>query len=1194
MTRTALPFAVLDIPIEGSNLIEASAGTGKTWNIAALFARLVVLERLPVDAVLVVTFTKAATAELKNRLRARLEETADCLAHPEKRANADPFLQDLLARAEQQESTEILQLRLKAALSQFDNAAIYTIHGFCQRVLRDYAFLCQVPFDLDLDEEQNPALLHALQDFWRYSVATDRSSAEVAVKFKQTPARILKLMGNWAGRPNLTCRRPHTNVAAKASQVSVLWQQVQNGLGDLERQFWIIHPDLNGNSFRAEAYRKKFARLHEWKHLPQPPYQELSALLCSSKQENVFAADYLLSKAKKNRTPDENCVQALSVLGRLYTALQEYESEEQSALAALQIDALNVFKTASAEQKKRENRRSYDDLLTDVHDALTHRQHADLLAKTVASVWKVALIDEFQDTDGLQYGIFRKIFADNGNPLFLVGDPKQAIYAFRGADIRTYLGAAADAQQHYTLTTNRRSHRALIRSINYLFMQKKHPFVLEGIGYPEVDAAREEIRLLPKQTAFTVRWLLQEGEKPNKDVLRRRSAEYCADEIAATLNETAEGRLQLSGKPLEAGGIAVLVRTHNEAKMAAEALRKRGVRSVLLGQDSVFASEEAQALSVLLGFFLEPRRISLLRFVLSGILFGFTADELAELNQNETRLAGYIEAAGDALAQWQQYGIYTALQNFDLRYGLSVRLLAGGKERSLSNFRQLAELLAAEDETGQTPAALQQWLEGQILHSRTHDASLLRLESDEALVKIVTMHAAKGLQYPLVFCPFAWDGKDNVKQEWQNVPRQEDSLLLHTSQLSEEDIQQLKNEAAGENLRLLYVALTRAEERLIIYAAPCKNTPANPFAYLLEGSTDSTFNEVQTAYEQETDHSAMLLANWQRFADNALEGCDIALLTDVPPPTACKADNKSESIGYQAGSLPERRFRFIRQTSFTGLTRNLPHKHSTDDTDTLLPVLDSAETAPSEQISDSLAKETVNPYSFLHFPRGTNAGVCLHELLEHTDFSRPASGQQSLFAETLSRYGFEDIWLPAVCKMADTVSAAPLPDGLTLAETPSSRRLNEMGFLMHMQDFNLDHLKKQLASCGLPSVCLAASETLDFATLNGFLNGFIDLTVLLADGQICITDYKSNHLGMSADDYRKDALDEAVAEHHYYLQALIYAVAAARYALFRRLPLHTVHIRYFFLRSMENGTTNGIWTWDIPLSKLAPWLPPAP
>lgn len=1207
---SAQAFHPLTLPISDTNLIEASAGTGKTYGIAALFARLILLEQMPVETVLVVTFTNAATAELKTRLRTRLtemlvalEKTPAAAEQPEALAAYcqehhadDVFLPQLLQEALQKEPHARLILRLKAALSQFDNASIYTIHGFCQRILRDYAFLCETPFDIELTDNHDRLLLDAAQDFWRSRVAPDPQLAQLVFEQKLTPQALLAQFRSYLSADKLDFRRPDTDLAAAQSAAWACWQSVQADLPHIRATFWEIYDRLNKRSYNQATFEGIFNRLAQAAEQRQLPQENLEK----------FSREALLKGLNKNQALPDNILQTLSPLERLHHLLSALAVSREPALIALQIDFITHLRHTLAEQKRHRRERTFDDLLTDVHHALTHLPGSPALAATLAGNWQAALIDEFQDTDPLQYGIFERIFVDHGKPLFLVGDPKQAIYRFRGADIRAYLQAADKAQRHYTLTRNFRSHAALVNSINHLFAQKTRPFILD-IPYPEVDAARAESRLQPPQAAFAVRWLNQSpNEDPNQDTLRKRSADYCADEIAGLLNQGAAGRLKYEknnrSRPLGPGDIAVLVRDNLQAELIAKALKKRRIQSVMVKKQSVFHTDEAEALASLLGWWLEAYRTEPLRFVLAGPLFNRSAEDLRLLNENETILNGYIQAAEAAVAIWQAHGIYAALQHFSGRYGLETGLLESGNERSLTNYLQLAELLAVEEERGLSPAALLQWLDTQIQTASTNEENTLRLESDEALVKIITMHAAKGLQYPVVFCPFLWDSKKPEAKAWQTLPADNGNLLLASSQLEDHHKQQITDEQIGEELRLLYVALTRAEEQLIVYTAGWSSrksgaTVYNPLAFLLEGTPETLPAETIAAYQAEKAAvPAMLHRNWQRLLDSAPADTSFEWSEQAPEPAVYTPSADTPAPQYRARTFAPRTFEFIRHTSFTSLTRAISGSNALSDEwqnlidpaegtpDPLAPV--AADAPETDAATD---KETAS--ALAAFPRGTQAGICLHNMLEHFDFRRPAAEQHDIIADSLARHGYEADLLPVASDMLDTVAATPLnPQGCTAARLPATRRLAEMGFVMHTRAFSVERVRRALAEAGLNDRCLEAAAALDFETVAGFLNGFIDLTALTAPGEVCIIDYKSNYLGAQTADYNAEALDEAVAHHHYYLQAWIYAVAAARYLNTRGYPLETVRIRYLFLRGLNGDGSSGIWQWDIPVRSLAEWL----
>ena len=389
-------------------------------------------------------------------------------------------------------------------------------------------------------------------------------------------------------------------------------------------------------------------------------------------------------------------------------------------------------------------------------------------------------------------------------------------------------------------------------------------------------------------------------------------------------------------------------------------------------------------------------------------------------------------------------------------------------------------------------------------------------------------------------------------------------------------------------MRLLYVALTRAEEQLNIYAAANKNcTPNNPFAYLLEGLPEAGRESVSQSYQSTTDVVEMLKTNWQRFIKNAPENTEFTFTEEAPPETVYQYSRQQDQA-LSAHSINRRNFDFIRHTSFTGLSR---HTKSTDEQhEPLQPAIDPAESADRAMPSENLPPPLSDGLDIHHFPRGTNAGVCLHEMLEKLDFAASAESQSGMIAEVLQRHSFEEKWLPTVSTMLDTCRLTPLINE-SLSQIPPTRRLPEMGFTLYMDDFKLDDLRRWFASseANLPPECVQAAQLLDFHDLQGYLNGFIDMVCQDSDGHVVLIDYKSNHLGNDASAYTQQAMNEAVAHHHYYLQALIYAVAIARYYALRGKPLPKIAIRYLFLRGMD-GSDQGIWKWDIDTALLSTFV----
>lgn len=1228
----------LSLPLSGTHLIEASAGTGKTWNIAALYTRLVVLEHMSVDKILVVTFTKAATAELKTRLRARLDEallalqnTPNALLLPKSLRGhcSDGFLFRLLIKALQkkcqllsakyaeqtlpnpavlaEQAQTRLQLRLKAAISDFDHAAIFTIHGFCQRVLQDFAFYCQVPFQIELDETVQPEYrLIAAQDFWRKNIVHDAPSAHLVYQENWTPQKQLAQLDTFLSRPYLTFRQPEKStddLATLQNTFYLAWQKLHKQLAEIEQAFWQLRPQLSGTYYKDPTLHKKF---HALQHLSaQPTAQEVFAAINSNSSKegnyNPFNAATMEAKKLKNATLQPELVAKVAQFDETYAAAYAVMQAEQDAKIALQQQFITYLRQTHEMRKKEQPERRFDDLLLDVFHALQQNaHHAQALAAAMSAQWHTALIDEFQDTDPLQYEIFRHTFGEvasreQGKALFLVGDPKQAIYSFRGADIFAYLNAANDAphEQRYSLDTNHRSHAKLINSISALFA-RDNPFALPEINYPPVKASRTSSRLQPERAAVLVRWLNENHEHDDhetSDNLAQRAADWCAQEIRSLLNgqqhiQNHNGTL----RPLEAKEIAVLVRARKDGACVQRQLKHYGIQSVLLSQDSIFAEDEAKALFALLSLMLQPQETGLLSFVLAGCLFDYNDVALTTFMQDEQALFTWNQALSEAMQVWQKFGIYAALQSLLARYQVEARLLAANRDRTLTNLHQLLELLANQSQESQNPTALQQWLGTQIQAAQAgkgaNNTALLRLESDENLVKIVTMHASKGLQYPIVFCPFAYKAsQDSSKDEWQIIHRNNKIELVHKNQLDEQDSEQNQRENLSEDLRLLYVALTRAEEQLVLYMAQYNKTEQTPYAYLLNWHKPNKKNK--------DAQNLNFQSAWQQFIDQQNpNNTDFKLEHGLSLPVLPHSGSLKTTTQpiYHATIIPKRRFELSTHTSFTGLAYQTSRTIEAERAE-LSPTLDSAEQIhpphqPNNNLSGSL--KDIN-----NFTAGIQAGICLHEILEHFRAQQPETQQREHITQTLKKYGFNaEEWCDTVWQMANNTVQTPLSTKLNIAMLPEHARLDEMGFLLHSEDFSLTKLKQwfQQKHLELPSEIIQAAQHLSFHDVHGYISGFIDLFAFTDTKQAIVVDYKSNVLGNKTTDYTQNAMNAAMAQHHYYLQALIYAIACARYLNQRKQKVEHISVRYLFLRGLDGLSNNGVWAWDIAWQDLSTWL----
>ncbi|UOO89843.1 exodeoxyribonuclease V subunit beta [Vitreoscilla massiliensis] len=1218
-------FLALDVPIAGTQLIEASAGTGKTWTIAALFLRLVLLEHMAVDKILVVTFTNAATAELKTRLRARLDDALrelqglsdgddaanvlqaayaqrqDLRQHAPHLPEFEPFLFEILTLALAKEAPSRLRLRLQAAINQFDHAGIFTIHGFCQRVLREFAFLCQVPFQMELADDTSAAQLRLAADFWRQHVINDIQLATLCIEKEITPQSALSNIKKWFARTDLQAdsfmlTKCQHSVDEINAQLQILADSLIITLPKLQTSFDTLLPRLDGRTYKSEKYQNLFLTLHEL--LPNQRWADLD------KNHLKFlvnlGSEVLIAKTSKKSPPlSEDESQTFSLLTRIPELFSDKSNALQALFEQIHVDLWAYVLPKWRAEKQRLQQLGFDDLLTDVATALQNPEHGEALATRISEqMWQVALIDEFQDTDPLQYGIFNTIFRAHHKPVFLVGDPKQAIYRFRGADIHAYLQAKHDADAHHTLDTNRRTHQTLVNSVNALFLNKAKPFVLDNIDYIDVHAARAQSKLSPNAAPLVVQWLMQDGEDTlTKDTARQRAAEYCAADIARHLALSQQGKLHYQDGVLQAKHIAVLVRTHNEGEKVREVLsREHGISSVILSRDSVFKSAQAKSVLTLLQWWQNPQQQGLLRSVLASVLLAYRSSDLQRLNQveHQAELISWMEDALAAQQIWQQRGIYAAWQMFDHKRGISADLLRRDDKRGLTNLQQLFELLAHEASERFGAESLLQWLSEQIAAAAATntDSASLRLESDEELVKIVTMHASKGLEYPLVFCPFVWDEHEFKAAEFNLVHAADGSVSVVSKPcLSADDTVRLTQDDVSESLRLLYVALTRAAEKLVLSACIIAASKDNVLNYLITPEHDSDLNAVLDYWKTQipkdsNDRQQWYRDLWQHWAQQ--HGIPLLWQEDMPA-YAGWLDNSRALVTYQAAQAQLPFYRLQEYTSFSGISRHVTHAISEE----LVPEMDAAELqAASDDIATAAdTPESENEFDIFHFQRGTEAGLCMHALLEVTDFTQTAASQTERYLPILEQYQIAPEWYAALYQMIDDTRLATLDADVNLAGLKRQQYLPEMGFVLRADDFNATEIGKWLQNSSLPVTMKSALQGVSFRDISGYLNGFIDLTCVASNGRVYVIDYKSNHLGMQREAYQTRALDHAITEHRYYLQALIYAIAVERYLQSRGFQAAGIHIRYLFLRGMQAESAQGIWRWDITASELEKLTP---
>ncbi|WP_405167804.1 UvrD-helicase domain-containing protein [Nocardia sp. NBC_01499] len=1133
----------------GTTVLEASAGTGKTHAIVGLAVRYVAEAGIDVSQLLLVTFSRAATQELRERTRDRFVVVAAGLADPElARAHADELIRHLA----QADSDEVRRrrARLLAALSDFDAGTIATTHSFCQRMLDE----------LGLAGEHDPG--------------------------------------------------------------SRLVESVDELIGT-------VADDL---------YLNRYART-------EPPFsvKEAHTLALAAVRDR-----HAVLMPKGDSAAGERVAFATAVRA---------ETERRKRLAGL---------------------RDFDDLLVLLHDVLADTEHGPRACRRIRERYRVALVDEFQDTDPLQWDILRRSFHGH-TTLVLVGDPKQAIYAFRGAEVLSYLDAVAHADTRKELTTNWRSDAGLLAALDHL--QGGAALGHKEITVYPVAATRPWSRLSGLDelvTPLRLRCLPRTGAGPlNKSGfpavgrMRAKVADDLAADIvrllesgvslAATGQSSHAGRVMpnagaaatfggpivepggaqdsnagidrsspsgeiggrladgvspdnVTRRPISPGDIAVLVRTRSQIDVVRAALDRVGVASVLAGGTSVFATSSATDWLWLLRALEQPHRGDRVRLAACTPLIGVTA---TEIDSGGADLVGRVSAQlRDAARLFARAGFAAVFEKISAEADLAHRLLAvENGERQLTDLRHIAQLLdqvSLTESLGLT--ALTRWLADRVRDPASGSVAdrSRRLDRDAAAVQIATVHASKGLEFPIVYLPFAWDNAKNPYPATLLFHDDNDMRVLDVggpdaSGYAERKLRS-ETEEAGEELRLLYVALTRAMCQVVAWWAPAITTAASPLHRMILGRPDGGDTVPPRATVPADAVAPGLLSAWAGVAAQAISVTAVAGTDEI----AIQRVRTEPVTGELAAAHFDRKLDHQwRRTSYSALTASA-HGPATPE----LEIEPEDSRGPADEPSTpviAVVEEVFSGAASLmnSLPYGAEFGTLVHAVFELIDTDATDLAAE---VDTRCRAVIDELMAEADPSVLSTAVLAALrtPLGIgSLADISTRDRLNELEFELPLAGGDTpstesatlrqiaDLLRTHLPSDDDLFVYADHLATLDDIPLRGYLTGSIDAVLRVTDGadtRFVIVDYKTNRLGtgdLTVDHYTRDRMAAEMLRSHYPLQALLYAVALHRYLRWR-LPdydpaRHLGGARYLFVRGMigpETPTSHGVFDWNPPASLI--------
>lgn len=1131
---------------QGVTLVEASAGTGKTYAITMLVLRAVVELAVPLPKILIVTFTKAATDELRRRIRTLLTTAKGLLSAGEESALGDATLGAWVEQlADRRAALSLVQL----ALADIDGAEIYTIHGFCQRMLVDQALESGRPYEVELLTDIGAVREEIAADFWRHRLypLAPLPCAVVLAAFA-TP---LELLASVSKAQRESCRL-EPRVLPELAEVLLALERAMGALVAWWGEYGERVEELFAAGLGANHFKKDFAGEFPpwWRHLVA-----------------VFSGEVIAAPRRLERLTREE------LLGQLNGSVLRGEAKRLAYLApwplpeeavrdflaaaanlrlVLRVELARMLRHQTGERLARRGCLGFDDLIDGLFHAL-QGPGGEAIRTVIGERYRVALIDEFQDTDSRQWRIFQALFGSRRHSLFLIGDPKQAIYRFRGADIQSYFAAREAAQERLTLVDNYRSHPLLLGEINRLFSSRRQPFfypqevldyrpVRPGFGTEGRDLLRDGRSLAGM--VYADLGPAEEGGRWTSGKASERLRSFVVGEIAGLLGDGCRPTLTGDGeRPLAPRDVAILVRSHRQAEEYRQALAEAGIPAVLASRRSVFESEECRDLLLLLRAVADPGRSEQLKRALALPWFGNDGQQLYQLWQDEGRLERILDRFLDYQRRWREEGFLVMMYRLLETEGVLLHLAATPlAERAMANLFHLLELMQqAESGENLTIPQVLRWLRDKSGDSRGEEESELLLESDEDAVRLVTMHGAKGLEYPVVFCPYLWYRSDRDSDEAHQLVgydhRREMVVDLGSPGFAALREAAIKEQLA-EDLRLLYVAVTRAKIRCYVLWAdvkahkPVRSSFDSALGYLLFPEDEEGRKEQESLFADLANLPGVEV--WDLAGQKPGEGS-----FSPPPRVALKplpASSRSLTTDRQVSS-----YSALAMLSDYGPEEAGGHL---------------GQTAPE-----------------LGLPAGAGFGNVVHDLLDELPFTVLAQGggYQAEILRKSRRHGVA-VDGEALAKLLGRVVRTPLldaaaGDNFTLADLDPRQCLKEMEFYLQVESLATARLNSLLA--GQPGFV-----ALEERTLRGHLTGFIDL-ICRARGRFHLIDYKTNFLGNGAEAYDRQALAAAMLGHNYGLQYWLYTVVLHRYLRGclpgYRYADHFGGVLYLFVRGMEES-----------------------
>jgi exodeoxyribonuclease V beta subunit len=1096
-------FDLYNESLDGTKLIEASAGTGKTFTLSGLYIRFIIEKKLLPENILVLTFTKAATAELKTRLRNQLIECKNHLVGIELVKNEDD--QALFNLYESYKSNEKALKYIEIALICFDQAAIYTINGFCQKVIDDYNSDCGSPVFHELINKKEHVKKY-VYNFWR-------------IQQKNTPSEFLAMM------PSLDDTITTINsLLSKSHYHHIMPEIAWNDTEKIYKEFWnlgkkwqlqqetlldyVLSGDFHGGTYKI-ANRKTYC-------------DEMNQFF-KGFEGNVlkFCANYIESKLGKKNTlkPMPEFFKAFEVFYEKLFYTYEPRKIGNNLAISYMYACFKFVQTHLSQLLIEQGQYDYSDQIKVVYESIKTNKK---LVDKIADQWQCIMVDEFQDTDSMQLQIFETCFNDGKHDLIYVGDPKQAIYDFRGADVFVYNQAKQQTQSQYNLATNWRSSDRMLTASNAMFDYDnsfKFPWLTFTPSHPKPDQSRQ---LKDKYASVAI---------IDCDVLSRKIR--LAEEIKRFLHEASIVREAVIEEIRESEDVgtdrtaikpencAILVNYNKQAIELYEYLLSVDISVSLDSDSSVFSTESAKHLYYFIRAINYPSKNHIFT-TFHGLFFDVSLNTLQQLDSEDYKeqFVGYrLTSKKDGLMRvidtvFNEKGVYKRLlQRID-------------GERHYTDLQHLKDLLQQQVDQGLNSNQLEQWLALQIQQTESmqdDDQRKRRIESDGKKISIMTIHKSKGLEFDHVFIPYA--DSISVKPSRKNINVRS---CMATHDLNDKGVIYWKHsktaqennerERRAENSRNLYVALTRAKHRVYIGVDKLvRGYDKLPIADLLK---------------QIEDNPALCsTVTADQVYINTIDKKDVEL---IPPKMFERFLDKPQSI-----------------YSFSALSKK--------------------QTITFEVLDEAAVE--IDFSNYFQFPKGAKSGTMQHEILENVEFTAEMPEITTEVDSQLKRNNYDEQWSDCLSQQMYRIMNTDLWDnGPQMSQIQTS--VDEMEFMLPIGSINNSTISKWL------TIHRGKQTPFTQDNLQGFLTGFIDL-VFEDNGKYYVVDYKSNYLGQNFSDYSDNDLKNAIEHHYYDLQYLLYSVALVKYLQINLdgfdYQQHFGGVAYLFTRGVNGTAGQGIY-----------------